>query len=206
MSVPAMVLGLTLWTAAAAVGDLPQQYQDALIVLRTGNDPARRALAAIALGHGLSGLEAAPDADVVAALGSAMRADQDPTVQAMASYALCVLRDRRAVSNLIAAVQSSIARGVDQQGPVSDAVRLPIPYLYRALGHVGGPEATAFLIEIARAGPARARVPAIAALGLVVDDDGQVERALARLAGDADPNVRNAARYVLGERRPPRRK
>src|SRR5437762_11212527 len=41
---------------------------------------------------------------------------------------------------LIGAIQSTVARGVDPQGRFSDAVPLPVPYLYRALGHAGGRE------------------------------------------------------------------
>ena len=97
---------------------------------------------------------------------------------------------------------TAVFSGLVLVAPYSEAVRLPVPYLYRALGHAGGREATAFLIETARTGPSRARVVAIAALGLVLDDDGEVERALTTLSADADSTVRNAARYVMSERKP----
>lgn len=197
-----MMVGLSLWAATAGGSGLPQVYQDALAALRSAREPSTRALAAIALAHGFRDAPLADPLDVVDALSDAMRGDADPTVQAMTAYALCVLRDPRGVPRLIGAIQSTVARGVDPQGPYSDAVPLPVPYLYRALGHAGGPEATWFLIEAARTGPARARVVAIAALGLLLGDDGEVERALTTLSSDADPTVRSAARYVIGERKP----
>jgi len=197
-----MMVGLSLWAATAGGSDLPRPYQEALVALRTSKDPSVRALAAIALAHGFGDVPLPDPPEVVDALSDAMHGDADPTVQAMTAYALSVLRDPRGVPRLISAVQSTAARGVDPQGPYSEAVRLPVPYLYRALGHAGGREATAFLIETARTGPSRARVVAIAALGLVLDDDGEVERALTTLSADADSTVRNAARYVMSERKP----
>jgi len=202
MPVPAMVVGFSLWVATAGGSDLPRAYQDALDALRTSNEPSARALAAIAVAHGFRDVPLSDPADAVDALSDAMQADADPTVQAMTAYALCVLRDLRGVPRLIGAIQATVARGVDPQGRFSDAVPLPVPYLYRALGHVGGREATWFLIEAARTGPVRARVVAIAALGFVLGDGGEVERALTTLSGDPDPTVRNAARYVMSERKP----
>ena len=200
-----MVIGFSLWAAAAGAGDLPGPYQDALRELRTARDASVRARAAIVLVHGIRGV-ALPDAtpEIADALGEALTDDADNTVQTMAAYALCVLGDRRGVARAIAGVQATLARGLDQQGPYSAAVGLPIPFFYRALGNTGGAEATSFLIEIARTGPPRGRVVAIEALGLIIDDDGQVDRALARLSGDADPSVRNVARNVLAERTRPK--
>ena len=199
-----MMIGLSLWVAAAGASDLPRPYQDALRDLRTARDPAVRARAAIVLAHGIRGVSLPdPAPEISDALGDAMLADADDTVQTMAAYALCVLGERRGVPRAIAAVQTTLARGLDQQGLYSDAVRLPIPFFYRALGNAGGAEATSFLIEVARTGPPRGRVVAIEALGLVIDDDGQVERALTRLSADADPGVRSAARNVMAERRRP---
>jgi HEAT repeat protein len=202
MPLPAMVVGLSLWAATAGGSDLPRPYQDALAALRSAKEPSARALAAIAIAHGFREVPLPDPLDVVDALSDAMQADADPTVQAMTAYALCVLRDPRGVPRLIGAIQSIVARGVDPQGPYSDAVPLPVPYLYRALGHAGGPEATWFLIEAARTGPARSRVVAIAALGLVLGDDGEVERVLTTLSNDTDATVRSAARYVMSERKP----
>lgn len=204
MPVPAMVIGLSLWAAAAGASDLPRPYQDALRDLRMARDPTIRARAAIVLAHGIKGVALAePTPEITDALAETMLADVDGTVQTMAAYALCVLGDRRGVSRAIAALQATLARGLDQQGPYGEAVGLPIPFLYRALGNAGGAEATSFLIEIARTGSPRGRVVAIEALGLVIDDDGQVERALTTLTADTDPGVRRAARNVIGERTRP---
>ncbi len=199
-----MMIGLSLWAAAAGASELPQPYQDALRDLRTARDPAVRARAAVVLAHGIKGVSLPdPTPEISDALADAMLADADDTVQTMAAYALCVLGERRGVPRAIAAVQATLIRGLDQQGPYGAAIGLPIPFLYRALGNAGGAEATSFLIEIARTGPPRGRVVAIEALGLVIDDDGQVERVLARLSGDADPGVRSAARNVMAERKRP---
>jgi len=204
MPVQAMVVGFSLWAAAIGPADLPPPYQNALRDLRSARDPAIRARAAVVLAHGIKGVPAPdPAPDIVDALADAMLADADVDVQTAAAYALCVLGDPRGVSRAIAAVQATLGRGLDQQGLLSEAVRLPIPYLYRALGNAGGAEATSFLIEVARTGPPRGRVVAIEALGLVTDDDGQVERALATLSADSDGSVRRAARNVMSERRRP---
>ncbi len=187
-------------TPAAVAQALPDAYRTAIDQLRTAKDPTARAVAAIGLGHGFQGVGSTSAPEVLDALHEAAVVDPDATVQAMAAYALCAHGDRRGVSRVVAALRERLERGADPQGVYSDAVRLPVPYLFRALGRAGGPEATRFLIDVARQAPQAARVVAIAALGLVPEDDPEVERTLSALAGDLDPAVRGVARFVIDER------
>lgn len=186
--------------AAVAAEELPAPYAEALRNLRTARAPAERAVAAIGLGHGFAGLPVVSDPAVVEALREALALDPDPTVQTMAAYALCARGDQRGVARVIEALAERQTQAVDPQGFYSDAVRLPVPYLYRALGHAGGAEATTFLIEAATGAAHAARLVAIPALGLLRNDDGRVDRALAALAADRDQAVRGVAAYVAGER------
>ncbi|MBI4594534.1 MAG: HEAT repeat domain-containing protein, partial [Candidatus Rokubacteria bacterium] len=145
------------------------------------------------------GVQATSDPRVGEALQEASSLDPDPTVRTLAAYGLCARGDRRGVTRVVATLRERETQGADPRGVYSEAIRLPVPYLYRALGHAGGPEATRFLIEAAERAPQAVRLVAIPALALVRDDDG-VERTLAALAGDRDPAVRGVAAYVLGER------
>src|SRR5207245_360819 len=75
---------------------LPGPYQQALHALQTDPVAAGRGQAAVALGQGFTTVPR-PGADprIVGALGESVRLDPDPTVRALAAYALCLLGDAR---------------------------------------------------------------------------------------------------------------
>jgi HEAT repeat protein len=198
---PAIVL---LWSATALAADapLPGPYQQALHALRTDPVAAGRAQAAVALGQGFTTVPR-PGADprIVGALGESVRRDPDPTVRALAAYALCLLGDARGVPPLIDALRSHTAAGGDAQEYFDDRVRLPLSYLYRALGFVDGPGARDFLLSVAGGGDRAARVLAIGTLGEYWTKDTAIDARLEALLPERDPAIKAAVTWALDERR-----
>src|SRR5207245_707832 len=90
---------------------LPGPYQQALHALQTDPVAAGRGQAAVALGQGFTTVPR-PGADprIVGALGESVRLDPDPTVRALAAYALCLLGDARGPPPLSAPVGAGAPR------------------------------------------------------------------------------------------------
>ena len=181
---------------------LPGPYQQALHALQTDPVAAGRGQAAVALGQGFTTVPR-PGADprIVGALGESVRLDPDPTVRALAAYALCLLGDARGVPPLIDALRSHTAAGRDAQGYFDDRVRVPLAYLYRALGFVDGPVARDFLLSVAGAGDREARVLAIGTLGEYWTRDATIDARLEALLPERDPAIKAAVTWALDERR-----
>ncbi len=191
-----------LWaTPAASAEPLPEPYQQALRDLRTNRDGVARAWAAVGLGQGL---RTAPSPGkhpkIIEGLEESARLDPDPTVQAMAAYALCLLRDARGVPPLIDALKRHAATGRDAREYFDDRVRIPVSYLYRAFGVVGGKDARDFLVASANEGERGARVVAISTLGGAWPEDGEIDALLGRLLSERDPAVKGAAMWAIEER------
>ncbi|MBI3827289.1 MAG: hypothetical protein HY294_14950 [Candidatus Rokubacteria bacterium] len=189
---------LVLLGSTAAAQELPRRYAEALQALVSSRNPAERATAAIALGHGFRDVPPSRDPRIAESLESAMVLDPDAVVQVLAAYALCVRGDRRGVARVSLALRER--GGVDPQEMLAPIAQVPLSYLYRALGYVGGPEATRFLIETSSAGVRSVRLVAIGALGLVQDDPAAVDAALAALLRDDDPTIRGVAEFVSTDR------
>ena len=181
---------------------LPGPYQQALHALQTDPVAAGRGQAAVALGQGFTTVPR-PGADprIVGALGESVRLDPDPTVRALAAYALCLLGDARGAPPLIDALRSHTAAGRDAQGYFDDRVRVPLAYLYRALGFVDGPVARDFLLSVAGAGDREARVLAIGTLGEYWTRDATIDARLEALLPERDPAIKAAVTWALDERR-----
>jgi len=188
--------------APAAEEPLPGPYQEALRELRTDPVAAGRAQAAVALGQGFAAVPR-PGADprIVAALTESVRRDPDPTVRALAAYALCLLGDARGVPPLIGALREHAAAGKDGQEYFNERVRVPLSYLYRALGFVGGREARDFLLSVADDGDRVARVLAIGTLGEYWTKDADIDARLQALLTERDPAIKAAVTWALDERR-----
>src|SRR5207302_6651931 len=136
--VRALALAIALLSSPNALGadaPLPGPYQQALHALQTDPIAAGRAQAAVALGQGFPTVQR-PGADprIVGALSESVRPDPEPTVRALAAYALCLLGDARGVPPLIDALRSHTAAGKDAQEYFDARVRVPRTYPYRALG------------------------------------------------------------------------
>ena len=181
---------------------LPGPYQQALHALQPDPVAAGRGQAAVALGQGFTTVPR-PGADprIVGALGESVRLDPDPTVRALAAYALCLLGDARGAPPLIDALRSHTAAGRDAQGYFDDRVRVPLAYLYRALGFVDGPVARDFLLSVAGAGDREARVLAIGTLGEYWTRDATIDARLEALLPERDPSIKAAVTWALDERR-----
>lgn len=188
--------------ALAADAPLPGPYQQALHALQTDPVAAGRAQAAVALGQGFTTVPR-PGADprIVGALSEAVRRDPDPTVRALAAYALCLLGDARGVPPLIDALRSHTAAGKDAQEYFDDRVQMPLSYLYRALGFVDGPVARDFLLSVVGAGDREARVLAIGTLGEYWTKDAAIDLRLEALLPERDPAIKAAVTWALDERR-----
>ena len=186
----------------AADAPLPGPYQQALHALQTDPVAAGRGQAAVALGQGFTTVPR-PGADprIVGALGESVRLDPDPTVRALAAYALCLLGDARGAPPLIDALRSHTAAGRDAQEYFDDRVRVPLAYLYRALGFVDGPVARDFLLAVAGAGDREARVLAIGTLGEYWTRDATIDARLEALLPERDPAIKAAVTWALDERR-----
>lgn len=202
MRVLAAAVLAVLVAAPETAGELPRAYAEAVERLRSAADPVERARAAIALGYGFRDVEA-PGAHlaIMDPLLAAATGDPDATVQVMAAYSLCLLGDARGVARLVAGLRAKLAAGADPRGAYAPALDLPLPYLFRALAHVGGAEAVDFLVEVARSGDRPARLVAIAALGWARNDGGRADATLAALARDPDTMVSGVAQFTLDERR-----
>jgi HEAT repeat protein len=203
--VTALAVALVLLSsprALAADAPLPGPYQQALHALQTDPMAAGRAQAAVALGQGFTTVPR-PGADprIVRALSDSVRRDPDPTVRALAAYALCVLGDARGVPPLIDALRSHTAAGKDAQEYFDDRVRVPLAYLYRAVGFVDGPVARDFLLSVAGAGDREARVLAIGTLGEYWTKDAAIDARLEALLAERDPAIKAAVTWALDERR-----
>lgn len=198
----ALPLTLLLATGAAAAGTpLPAPYQAALRDLRMSPDPVERARAAVALGQGFTSAPA-PGADrrIIDALAESARLDPDPTVQAMAAYALCVLQQAAGVPPLVAALRRHADVGGDAEGYFDRRLPVPVGYMYRVLGVVGGRAARDFLLSMATDGERGTRVLAISTLGTNWLQDGEVDARLRGFLEERDPAIRGAATWVLDER------
>jgi HEAT repeat protein len=203
--VRALALALLLFAASgasAAEEPLPGPYQEALRELRTDPVAAGRAQAAVALGQGFAAVPR-PGADprIVAALGESIRRDPDPNVRALAAYALCLLGDARGAAPLIEALRSHTAAGQDAQEYFDERVPVPLAYLYRALGFVGGRAARGFLLSVADDGDRVARVLAIGTLGEYWTKDADIDARLRGLLAERDPAIKAAVTWALDERR-----
>jgi len=203
--VRALALAIVLLSSPiglAADAPLPGPYQQALHALQTDPVAAGRGQAAVALGQGFTTVPR-PGADprIVGALGESVRLDPDPTVRALAAYALCLLGDARGAPPLIDALRSHTAAGRDAQEYFDDRVRVPLAYLYRALGFVDGPVARDFLLAVAGAGDREARVLAIGTLGEYWTRDATIDARLEALLPERDPAIKAAVTWALDERR-----
>jgi hypothetical protein len=206
MTRPAVGLALLWAVAAAAQAPLPQPYEAKLRDLRTSHDASARAWAAVALGHGLRiAASPGPHPRIIEALNESVRSDSDPTVRAMAAYALCVLGDAAGVAPLIEALRRQAASGRDARDYFDERVAVPVSYLYRSLGVVGGPTAREFLVRTARDGERGARVVAISVFERTWTTDAEVDRMLQSILRERDPAVRAAATWAIEERARSRR-
>jgi HEAT repeat protein len=204
--VRALALATVLVSAPAALGaepPLPGPYQQALRLLQTDPAARARAQAAVALGQGFTTVPR-PGADprLVGALSESVRRDPDPTVRALAAYALCLLGEARGAPPLIEVLRVHTQAGKDRQEYFDEWGMVPLAYLYRALGFVGGPEARGFLLSMVAGGDREARVLAIGTLGEYWTTDADVDARLETLLReDGDPAIRAAATWALDERR-----
>jgi HEAT repeat protein len=196
----ATVALLLAWAGPALAEHPTEPYAQALQQLRQSPTAPERAWAALGLGHGFRMPWGLLPETIVAALHQAMETDPDATVRAAAGYGLCVRRDPRGVPRLIDTLRAELRSGRDPRGPLSDAVRLPARNLYYALATCGDPAGPAFLLEMATTGPQPGRIVAIAALSLVPNPPGEIERTLTALATDGDPDIRQIAERAITER------
>lgn len=197
-----MTLVLVAPGLASAQDALAPPYERALRDLRMNAEAAERAWAAVGLAQGFASTpHPGPHPKIVGALTESARLDPDPTVRALAAYGLCLLGKPEGVVRLIEALRARAATVTGSEEYVDERVRVPLVYLYRALGLAGGREARDFLASTASEGLRAARVDAISTLGGAFVDDREIDAVLERVLTERDPAVKAAATWALEERR-----
>lgn len=201
MKALAVALALVAPGLAAAEEALAPPYAQALRDLRMNGEAAQRAWAAVGLAHGFAtATHPGPHPRIIDALVESAKLDPDPTVRALAAYGLCLLGKPEGVAPLIDALRVRAATVTGSEDYVDERVRVPLVYLYRALGLAGGRQARDFLVATASDGLRASRVDAISTLGGAFVDDREIDAVLERVQAERDPAVKGAAIWALEER------